>query len=105
MALPAGEGFSRLDADDRVPSEHPCRSVGPVVRVSPWKGLQRGDVVFVADMYWPNMVGIRFQFECYAENIESGIGWVEVFGGPKGRQWVRAFPVHAIRVPAKRVRE
>lgn len=60
--------------------------------------VKRDDVVVCIDKYWPKFFGMKFRWLCYVHNIDSGIGWAEVYGGPTGQQWVRAFPVHALRV-------
>lgn len=79
-------------------SEYTARSAsGPVIRTSTYKGLTADSRVLVVDRYWPKLIGLRFQFMAYCFHVESGVGWIEVFGGPRGSQLIRAFPVHSIR--------
>jgi hypothetical protein len=69
---------------------------GPVVKTSTYQGLTEGSKVLVNDPYWPKFAGVKFQFLCYCHHVESGVGWIEVFGGLRGGQLVRSFPVHSI---------
>jgi len=81
------------------PPQDPSKmGVGPNVYTVPWRGVQAEQVVLVADAYWPQLAGVRFRFIRHVLNTESGAQWVEVFGGPDRKQWVRAFPIHAIRI-------
>ena len=103
MALPSGEGLSRLKEDPtHEPVEPCCKSAGPIVRVCKFRGMSHGDRVFVIDHYWVKFAGIPFTFLNYSENVESGIGWVEAYGGLKGHEAIMSFPVDAIHVPLKR---
>lgn len=82
-------------------------SVGPVVR-QPYYGdennpkLKFGDTCFVSDRYWPQFTGVRMRFVATAYNVESGITWVELNGGPSGKVWTRAFPATSVRIPIKK---
>lgn len=73
-------------------------SCGPLIKTSTYKGVKQGDTILIDDLYWPQLKGVKFKFVAYVHNVESGIGWLEVFGGPTGKQWIRSFPVHAARV-------
>jgi len=82
-------------------------TVGATIR-NPWYGnvnepkLKFGDVCFVDDPYWPQFRGLKFRFVATAHNLESGVTWVELNGGPSGKVWTRAFTPHAVRVPVKK---
>jgi hypothetical protein len=89
------------------PSQLECMTVGPVIR-QPWYGdenepkIRFGDKCFVDDSYWIQFRGMTFRFVATAHNLDSGITWVELNGGPSGKVWTRAFPVTSVRVPVKK---
>jgi hypothetical protein len=95
VALPVGEVV--LEAYP-VNEETERRKGGPIIRTSTYKGLQSGiSKVIVVDPYWQQFKGVKFLFMNYSHHVESGVGWVDVFGGVRGKQLVWSFPVHSIR--------
>jgi hypothetical protein len=89
------------------PSQLECVPSGPVVRL-PYYGskedpkIRFGERCFVDDPYWREFQGVSMRFVAVAHNLESGITWVELNGGPQGKVWTRAFPATSVRVPTKK---
>lgn len=99
----SGEGVRIVDQ----PSQLECMAVGPVVKL-PYYGdadepkVRFGDRVFVDDPYWAQFRGMPFRFVATAYNVESGVTWIELNGGPPGKVWTRAFTPTSVRVPVKK---
>lgn len=89
------------------PSQAECRTIGATIRIPHYGDendpkIKFGDVCFVDDEYWSQFAGVRFRFVATAHNLDSGITWVELNGGPPGKQWTRAFPATSVRIPVKK---
>lgn len=65
--------------------------IGTLEKRDRWNGMQVGDKAVVVAAEWPQFRGITFEFVSHVVNTKNGDTYVELAGGKRGHDGVRAF--------------